>query len=298
MAPNREATSGLGSASVVTNATGTTIEQESDYYPYGGERVLSAGANNYKFSGKERDVESGLDDFEARHYSSALGRFMQPDEFAGGPVEMGDATEPAGPLPYADIANPQSLNKYSYTYNNPLSNVDPTGHCATTLTFPVCAGGMIGGPPGAAIGLGVGIVATVALAAYLYYRSDNSGGSSEQWASERPTPPTTGSGSKEVVAPEDQAASTGHSQTVGHVGVRKWDVRVDVEGGSRGNVHVQIKGPGYTKGKNDKIEINKPEDIDKLPKALRKNRELQRLIKKGWRISPSNEVRRLIHQRK
>jgi hypothetical protein len=35
---------------------------------------------------------------------------------------------PPGPLPYADITNPQSLNKYTYTYNNPLKYVDPHGH--------------------------------------------------------------------------------------------------------------------------------------------------------------------------
>ncbi|MGH9788251.1 MAG: hypothetical protein ACRD4U_06070, partial [Candidatus Acidiferrales bacterium] len=35
---------------------------------------------------------------------------------------------PPGPLPYADITNPQSLNKYTYTYNNPLRYTDPTGH--------------------------------------------------------------------------------------------------------------------------------------------------------------------------
>ena len=44
-----------------------------------------ADTNHYKFTGKERDAESGLDDFDARHYASSLGRFMQPDEFGGGP---------------------------------------------------------------------------------------------------------------------------------------------------------------------------------------------------------------------
>gem|GEM_PF-5972355 len=34
---------------------------------------------------------------------------------------------PPGPLPYADITNPQSLNKYTYTWNNPLNYVDPDG---------------------------------------------------------------------------------------------------------------------------------------------------------------------------
>ena len=33
----------------------------------------------YKFTGKERDSESGLDDFGARYYASTMGRFMKPD---------------------------------------------------------------------------------------------------------------------------------------------------------------------------------------------------------------------------
>lgn len=35
---------------------------------------------------------------------------------------------PPGALPYADILNPQSFNKYQYGYNNPLRYIDPTGH--------------------------------------------------------------------------------------------------------------------------------------------------------------------------
>jgi RHS repeat-associated protein len=33
----------------------------------------------YKFTGKERDSESNLDNFEARYDSSSIGRFMSPD---------------------------------------------------------------------------------------------------------------------------------------------------------------------------------------------------------------------------
>ncbi|HXE91556.1 MAG TPA: RHS repeat-associated core domain-containing protein, partial [Terriglobales bacterium] len=130
----------LGSASVITNAAGTIVE-ESDYYPFGGERIIvNNDPNAYKFTGKERDAETGLDYFIARHYSSSLGRFLQPDEFAGGPVDAFSSNDPLpdSPLPYADISNPQSLNKYAYTYNNPLGYVDPDGHDGFTfLGIPV-----------------------------------------------------------------------------------------------------------------------------------------------------------------
>ncbi|MGH9863459.1 MAG: RHS repeat-associated core domain-containing protein, partial [Candidatus Acidiferrales bacterium] len=124
----------LGSTRVVTNATGGIVE-ESDYYPFGGERVLTDTLNNnYKFTGQERDAESALDNFTARHYASNLGRFLQPDEFTGGPVDAFSANDPAppGPLPYALITNPQSLNKYTYTWNNPLVYVDPEGRSPAT----------------------------------------------------------------------------------------------------------------------------------------------------------------------
>jgi RHS repeat-associated protein len=69
------------------------------------------------FTGKERDAESGNDYFGARYYSSAMGRFMSPDWSAK-----------IAPVPYAKLDNPQSLNLYSYVFNNPLIHVDPDGH--------------------------------------------------------------------------------------------------------------------------------------------------------------------------
>ena len=33
----------------------------------------------YKFTGKERDSESGLDNFGARYFGSSMGRFVTPD---------------------------------------------------------------------------------------------------------------------------------------------------------------------------------------------------------------------------
>ncbi len=102
----------LGSASVITDNQGV-IKEESDYYPFGGEIVIaSADSNHYKFTGKERDAESGLDYFGARYYASSMGRFMSPDPLY---IEM------------HRLADPQQLNLYMYGRNNPLSITDPTG---------------------------------------------------------------------------------------------------------------------------------------------------------------------------
>jgi RHS repeat-associated protein len=96
------------------SATGYSI----DYYPYGGVILNSdTGDDRYQFTGKERDSESGLDNFGARFDSSSIGRFMSPDW---------DSKPQA--IPYADLANPQTFNLYSYVLNNPLSKTDPNGH--------------------------------------------------------------------------------------------------------------------------------------------------------------------------
>jgi RHS repeat-associated protein len=108
----------LGTARVVTDAAGTVLD-DSDFYPFGGERSISStSGNRYKFTGKERDAETGLDYFGARYDSSNMGRFMSPDAF------------------YKDshVGDPQSWNEYAYARNNPLRYVDPTGENATVST--------------------------------------------------------------------------------------------------------------------------------------------------------------------
>jgi len=67
--------------------------------------------SRYRFTGKERDTESGNDYFGARYYASSMGRMLSPD-----PGNIG-----------ANPANPQTWNMYSYGLNNPLRIVDPTG---------------------------------------------------------------------------------------------------------------------------------------------------------------------------
>jgi RHS repeat-associated protein len=123
----------LGSTRMLTDAAGNVVSLH-DYLPFGEEIEAGTGArsNAYyppdplaindgtteKFTGKERDQETGLDYFGARYLSAAQGRWTIPDW-----------SESPEPVPYADLANPQTLNLYAHARNNPLARTDPDGHC-------------------------------------------------------------------------------------------------------------------------------------------------------------------------
>jgi RHS repeat-associated protein len=118
----------LGTPRAVTDPTGTVVGRH-DYDPFGVEMTPWSDGETHKFTGLERDAESSLDQALFRMYASQYHRWLTPDEFRGGPVSAYGPPDPTppGPLAYADILNPQSLNKYQYAYNNPLRYVDPTG---------------------------------------------------------------------------------------------------------------------------------------------------------------------------
>jgi RHS repeat-associated protein len=99
----------IGSARVVADANGQVVE-ESDFYPFGSERVITDTMNNsIKFADLERDNESALDHTLYRQYSASLARWLSPDVKQGSP------------------SNPQSLNRYPYVLNAPLTMTDPQG---------------------------------------------------------------------------------------------------------------------------------------------------------------------------
>jgi RHS repeat-associated protein len=85
-------------------------------------------AITYKFTGKERDTETGLDYFGARYYGSNMGRWMSPD-WAAKPTAV----------PYAMFGDPQSLNLYGYVRNNPLAKADLDGHGDAMTRYYSCA---------------------------------------------------------------------------------------------------------------------------------------------------------------
>lgn len=70
----------------------------------------SALPTDYTFTGQKNDATTGLMFYSARYYDTTLARFTQPDTIV--------------PSPF----NPQSLNRYAYTLNNPVRYSDPTGH--------------------------------------------------------------------------------------------------------------------------------------------------------------------------
>ncbi len=113
----------LGSPRAWTDNSGNlVVGGRHDYLPFGEElgagvgiRSASIGygddSTRQKFGSKERDNETGLDFFEARYFSSAQGRFTSVDPL----------------LASGTIYHPQTWNRYSFTLNNPLKYIDPTG---------------------------------------------------------------------------------------------------------------------------------------------------------------------------
>jgi len=115
----------LGSSNVTASTSGD-LTTELRYYPFGLDRY-DAGSQKtaYRFTGQRIEETLDLYYYGARWYDPVVGRFLQPDTTVPNP------------------GNPQSLNRYTYVYNNPLRYQDPTGHFAW---IPIgAAGGAVGG---------------------------------------------------------------------------------------------------------------------------------------------------------
>ena len=101
----------LGNPVAITNEQGDVV-WEADYEPFGGifdEENIDI-TNKYNYNSKELDTNTNLLYYGNRFYDSNIGRFTTADTVKG------------------SLGNPQSLNRYVYTLNNPLKYVDPTGN--------------------------------------------------------------------------------------------------------------------------------------------------------------------------
>lgn len=94
----------LGSSNVVVDGDGAQVNRE-EYTPYGATSFGSFARKRYRFTGKERDSESGLAYHGARYYAPWLARWVSPD--------------PAGPV--------DGVNLHAYAVGDPLRFVDPSG---------------------------------------------------------------------------------------------------------------------------------------------------------------------------
>jgi RHS repeat-associated protein len=100
----------LGSASVELDKDGGLISYD-EYHPYGTTSYQAMGSaaevslKRFRYTGKERDEETGLYYHGARYYAPWLGRWTAPD-----PLSLKD-----------------SLNVYQAFHNNPVKYSDPTG---------------------------------------------------------------------------------------------------------------------------------------------------------------------------
>ncbi|MCD9187000.1 MAG: hypothetical protein LUM44_11245 [Pyrinomonadaceae bacterium] len=119
---NYVTTDHLGSPRVITNELGQ-IKSRRDFLPFGeelGENVgsrtsaLKYGAADevrQRFTGYQKDTETGLDFVEARMYHNQHGRFTAVDPL----------------LASGRSDNPQTFNRYNYVVNNPIVLIDEKG---------------------------------------------------------------------------------------------------------------------------------------------------------------------------
>src|SRR5262249_44884313 len=94
----------LGSSNVVIDDTGAWFNRE-EYTPYGATSFGSFTKKRYRFTGKERDEDSGLYYHGARYYAPWLGRWVSCD--------------PAGMV--------DGINLYEYVSSNPIVLIDKYG---------------------------------------------------------------------------------------------------------------------------------------------------------------------------
>ncbi|HEU5352192.1 MAG TPA: RHS repeat-associated core domain-containing protein [Terracidiphilus sp.] len=106
----------LGSSRLSTTWTHTVYSKVA-YAPFGETYNESGSTPDRSFTGQDQNVDtgpaaSGVYDYLFRKYDPSAGRWLSPDPLGWGATTMGD---------------PQSLNRYAYVENQPMSYIDPNG---------------------------------------------------------------------------------------------------------------------------------------------------------------------------
>jgi len=136
----------LGSTNAVTDQNGNLM-QLMDYYPYGATRIAtSTYPTNEKrqYIDQFMDAQTGLDYLNARYYNSTQGQFISEDPMflaIGNPNQIQQLTQQQQAQL---LANPQQLNSYSYSHDNPITSKDPQGLVGVEAVFATPAGMVIG----------------------------------------------------------------------------------------------------------------------------------------------------------
>jgi RHS repeat-associated protein len=81
------------------------------------ERKSPSGVGKHVYIGQYADDQTSLDYLNARYYNATQGQFLSED-----PVFLGNPNQ-------QNLSDPQSLNTYSYSENNPITKCDPSGKC-------------------------------------------------------------------------------------------------------------------------------------------------------------------------
>jgi RHS repeat-associated protein len=106
------------SVRLVLDASGSVVGRQG-HLPYGEDFGESGSQDKHHFTAYERDSETALDYAVARSYNSAVARFGSVDKLSG------------------NIFNPQRLNRFSYTRNDPINRTDHLGMDDYCQTDPV-----------------------------------------------------------------------------------------------------------------------------------------------------------------
>jgi RHS repeat-associated protein len=111
---------------VLTDKYGNYAGQQS-HLPFGEDFGESGTQEKHRFTTYERDAEATTDYAVNRHYEYTLGRFAAADPIADGAFQSNRRGGCSGRGGQTNADNPESLNLYGYSGNDPINSSDPTG---------------------------------------------------------------------------------------------------------------------------------------------------------------------------